>query len=143
MKCALCNEELSYVEQYVSWYCYKCKKYMNQIFDASGIVLTTTETVPGQRVELILGIVKGVCAKGLAPGAGYSGLGAALSGQDILPISNVITDCTNIATYKMFEEAFSLKANAIVGVKYSTSELGKEAAEMIVYGTAVITKKAD
>ena len=140
MKCVLCDEELGYVEEYVQWYCYKCKKYMNQIFEASDIVMTTTETVPGQRIELILGIVKGVCAKGLKPGAGYAGLTAAISGQDIPPISNTILDCTNIATYKMFEEARSLKANAIVGVKYATTEIGKESAEMIVYGTAVITK---
>ncbi len=61
-------------------------------------------------------------------------------GGEIKGYTEMIEEAREIATERMVEEATKLGANAIIGIKYSTSAVMQGAAEILVYGTAVKIK---
>ena len=52
----------------------------------------------------------------------------------------MIKEARQIATKRMVDEASSLGADAVVGIRYGSSAVMQGAAEIIVYGTAVTLK---
>ena len=63
-------------------------------------------------------------------------------GGEIAGYTEMIKEARQIATKRMVDDAESLGADAIVGVRYGSSQVMSSAAEIIAYGTAVkIAKK--
>jgi uncharacterized protein YbjQ (UPF0145 family) len=53
----------------------------------------------------------------------------------------MIREARNQATYRMIQEAQKMGANAIIGIRYGSSEVMQGSAEIIAYGTAVKIKE--
>ena len=51
--------------------------------------------------------------------------------------NEMMNDARELATKRMIDEAKTLNADAVVNVRYASSEIMQGAAEVIVYGTAV------
>ena len=60
-----------------------------------------------------------------------------LVGGELKKYNEMMDTARNIATERMEAEAQALGANAIIGVRYTTSSIMQGAAEIMVYGTAV------
>ncbi|RLM76874.1 YbjQ family protein, partial [Halobellus sp. Atlit-38R] len=58
-------------------------------------------------------------------------------GGELKSYTGLMTDARDEATERMIEEAEAIDADAIVGVRYVTSEVTQGAAEILTYGTAV------
>jgi uncharacterized protein YbjQ (UPF0145 family) len=58
-------------------------------------------------------------------------------GGEIRGYTEMLTEARNIATDRMIEQATMLGADAIVGVRYTTSAIVDGASELLVFGTAV------
>ena len=104
------------------------------------MIVTTTETIPKKEVSKILGIVKGntVRARNLGRDIG-AGL-KHLVGGEIKTYSNMTTTSRNEAYNRMVNDAIKLGADAIIGMKFTTSMIMQGASEMLAYGTAVKLK---
>ena len=105
------------------------------------MLLTTLESynVPEAKVE-ILGLVKGSTIKTVNM---FKDIGSAfktLIGGELKNYTKMIDDARAEATRKMTMEAEAMGANAILGVRFSTSSVMQGAAEIMVYGTAVRIK---
>lgn len=104
------------------------------------IIVTTTETIPGKEVKEILGIAKGntVRARNLGRdiGAGLKNL----VGGEIKTYSNMTTTSREEAFNRMVNQAIDMSADAIIGMKFTTSMIMQGASEMLAYGTAVKLK---
>ena len=61
-------------------------------------------------------------------------------GGEVKGYTKMIAEARSVATSRMIEEANSLGADAIVGVRYGSSGVMQGASEIIVYGTAVKLK---
>lgn len=100
------------------------------------MMLTTIDVIPGKQYEAI-GIVKGnmVQTKNLGKdiGAGFK----SLVGGEIRAYSDMMNEARATATKRMVEEAESLGADAIVGMRYASASVMAGAAEILAYGTAV------
>ncbi len=106
----------------------------------TGMIVTTTETIPGAQVAQILGVVKGNTVRarniGRDIGAGLKNL----VGGEIKTYSNMTTTAREEAFNRMVNQAIDLKADAIIGMKFMTSMIMQGASEMLAYGTAVKLK---
>ncbi len=98
--------------------------------------LVSIEYIPGQEFD-VLGMVKGnvVQSKNIGKdiGAGFK----TLVGGELKGYTDMLQEARQIATKRMVDEAESIGADAIIGVRFSSSAIMQGAAEVIAYGTAV------
>jgi len=104
------------------------------------MIVVTTNEIPNQKVSIVKGLVQGSTVQtrhvGRDIGAGLK----TLVGGEIQGYSDLMQTARNIALERMVEEAEKLGANAIIGMRYQTSQVMNSAAEVIAYGTAVIVE---
>lgn len=100
--------------------------------------ILTTQTVEGYTIVDVKGLVEGSTVQtrhvGRDIGAGLK----TLVGGEIKGYSDLLIKARDIAKQRMIENAQALGANAIVGVRYQTSQVMNTASEIIIYGTAVV-----
>jgi len=102
------------------------------------MIITTTEQIPGKKIQKILGIVKGNTVRTRHIGKDITALFKNIVGGEIEEYSELLSSAREQAIDRMIKNAYNLGANAIVGVRFSSSFVMQNAAEIIVYGTAVI-----
>lgn len=100
------------------------------------MILATTEMIGGKEFET-LGIVKGSTVQTVNAirdiGAGLKGL----VGGELVKYNEMMNNARALATKRMVEEAEAIGADAIIGLRYTTSSIMQGAAEVLAYGTAV------
>jgi uncharacterized protein YbjQ (UPF0145 family) len=106
----------------------------------SEIIVTTGEEVPGKKVSQVLGVVRGSTVRarniGRDIGAGFKNL----VGGEIKTYTEMTSQSRDEAFNRMVNEAVKLKADAIIGMRFSTSMVMQGASEMLAFGTAVKLK---
>lgn len=107
------------------------------------LLLVTTPNIPGETIEKTLGLVKGSTIRAKHLGKDISAAFRHLVGGEMKEYSDMLTEARQIATKLMVDEARSLGANAIVNIRYASSSVLQGAAEIVVYGTAVIFKESE
>lgn len=98
--------------------------------------LVSIDHIPGKEIEA-LGIVKGTIVQSKHFGKDFMAAMKTLVGGEITGYTEMINEARQIATKRMVDEANALGADAIVGVRYSSSMVMTGASEMVAYGTAV------
>ncbi len=98
--------------------------------------LVSIENIPGQNYE-VLGIVKGTIVQSKNFGRDFMAGMKTLVGGEIVGYTEMLVEARQIATKRMVDEADQLGADAIIGVRYSSSSVMQGAAEVLAYGTAV------
>lgn len=100
--------------------------------------ITTTEEIPDRTVKAILGVVFGSCVQtkhlGKDIGAGLR----TIVGGEAKGYTEMLEEARRTATDRMVQQAAALGANAIVTMRYVTSQTMRGAAEIVAFGTAVI-----
>ncbi len=99
------------------------------------LTLTTFE-VPGKEIEP-LGLVKGNVVQAKHIGRDLMAGLKNLAGGEIKGYTELLTESRQIAYDRMLAEAEALGADAIVGLRFSSSQVMEGASEIIAYGTAV------
>ncbi|MEC7386175.1 MAG: YbjQ family protein [Gemmatimonadota bacterium] len=101
------------------------------------MILVTTEHVPGQQETASLGLVRGSSIRARHLGRDIMAAFRNMAGGEVLEYSKLLGESREQAIDRMIEEADSLGADAIIGVRFQTSMVMQGAAEMLCYGTAV------
>ncbi len=102
------------------------------------MLLSTTDTICGKTITRHLGLVRGNTIRARHLGKDILAGLRNLVGGEIAEYTKLLGESREQAIDRMIEEAQKLGANAIVGVRFSTSEVMTHAAEILAYGTAVI-----
>lgn len=98
--------------------------------------LISIENIPGKEFE-VLGLVKGTIVQSKHIGRDFMAGLKTIVGGEIRPYTEMLAEARDMATRRMIAEAESLGADAIVGVRFSSSAVMQNAAEVIAFGTAV------
>ena len=98
--------------------------------------LLSIEYIPGAEIEA-LGMVKGTIVHTKNVGKHFMAGMKTLVGGEIVGYTQMLEEARQIAVKRMVDEAKALGADAIIGVRYGSSQLMAGAAEVIAYGTAV------
>ena len=102
--------------------------------------LVSIDYIPGEEIVEALGIVKGQVVQSKNIGRDFMAGMKTIVGGEIAGYTEMIKEARQIATKRMVDEAESLGADAIIGVRYGSSQVMTSAAEIIAYGTAVKLK---
>ena len=98
--------------------------------------LISIDNYPGKEYE-VLGLVKGTVVQTKNVGRDFMAGMKTLVGGEIAGYTEMLIEARQIATKRMVDEAESLGADAIIGIKFGSSMVMQGAAEVIAYGTAV------
>ena len=105
------------------------------------MIITTTNDLPGYEVDEILGEVFGLTVRsrnlGSQLGAGFK----SMLGGELKGMTKALVESRTQVIERMVEEAEAKGANAILGMRFDTSEMGGTWTEICAYGTAVRIQK--
>ena len=104
------------------------------------MVITTTEAVPGKEIAQILGIAKGNAIRTRHIGSHLAAGLMTIVGGEFKGYVKALDETRAEAEERMIAEAKALNADAIVQVRYATSQVMDGASEILAYGTAVRLK---
>ena len=104
------------------------------------MIITNTETIAGKEITEVLGIARGSTVRTRNVGRDFLAGLKNIVGGEIKGYTKLIADSRESAIERMIADATSLGADAIVNVRFSTSQLMQGAAEIMAYGTAVKLK---
>jgi uncharacterized protein YbjQ (UPF0145 family) len=107
---------------------------------AKNIIIVTTDSIQGREIVETLGLVKGNTIQTRHIGSDIVAGLKSLIGGEIKGYVKAFTRAREEATERMLAEAEVLGADAIVCVRYSTSQIMNGGAEILAYGTAVKLK---
>jgi uncharacterized protein YbjQ (UPF0145 family) len=101
------------------------------------MIVVTTEAVTGRRITASLGLVRGNTIRARHLGRDIGAVLRNMVGGEIREYTKMMAEAREQALDRMKEEAEALDADAIVGVRLTTSMLMSGAAEIVAFGTAV------
>ncbi len=107
----------------------------------TNIIITTANNIPGKEVEEVLGIVKGSTVRARNIGRDITASIRNLVGGEVRTYTEMTKNARDEAYNRMVNEAVEMKADAIIGIRFTTSMVMAGASEMLAYGTAVKFKK--
>lgn len=109
---------------------------MNQLKRDDNIIITTTENIPGYEIET-LGIVFGNTVRAKHLGKDIMAGLKNIVGGELRGYSEMLADARAEAMNRMVDEAEKLGADAVVNIRFTTSQTMAGAAELLAYGTAM------
>jgi uncharacterized protein YbjQ (UPF0145 family) len=105
------------------------------------MIVTTMNDIPGYEVDEVYGEVMGLTVRSRNLG---SQIGAGLKsivGGELKGMTTALVDSRQQVRERMVEEAEALGANAIIAMRFDTSDMGGNWTEICAYGTAVRVHK--
>ena len=105
------------------------------------MLIVTTENIPGYRVVEVKGQVFGVVvrSRGLA-GNVLAGL-RSIFGGEITEYTSLLEEARRHAVDRLVKNAKLMGGNAVVMMRFDSSEIGQTMSEIVAYGTAVVVEK--
>ena len=106
------------------------------------MLITTTNDLPGYTVEEVYGEVFGLTVRSRNVGSQMGAGLKSLMGGELKGMTKALVQSREDVIARMVEEAEAKGANAIVAMRFDTSEMGGTWTEICAYGTAVKTTPA-
>jgi len=104
------------------------------------MIITTTDSIAGKKVVRTIGWVKGNTIRARHIGkdivAGLRGI----VGGEIIEYTKMMAEAREESIARLIEDAEAQGANAVVGLRFSTSLVMQNASEILAYGTAVVVE---
>lgn len=101
------------------------------------MIVVTTDVVPGKQTLQTIGIVRGNTVRAAHAGQDMAAWFKNVVGGEIEEYTKLLAESREQALDRMIAEAAARGANAVVGVRFVTSEIASGCAELLAYGTAV------
>ena len=105
------------------------------------MIVATTHEIPGYDINEVLGIVEGNTIRARSVLRDVLAILKNVIGGEIEEYTKLMAESRDQALDRMIEEAEKIGADAILDMRFSTSEVMSGAAEILAYGTAVKLKK--
>jgi uncharacterized protein YbjQ (UPF0145 family) len=104
------------------------------------VIITTADKVQGEDIEKTIGLVRGNTIRARHVGRDIMAGLRGIVGGEIVEYTKMMAQAREEAIQRMAEDAEAQGANAIVGMRFATSMIMQNAAEVLAYGTAVVLK---
>ncbi|HEV2187746.1 MAG TPA: heavy metal-binding domain-containing protein [Stellaceae bacterium] len=102
------------------------------------MLVVTTENVPDHRVVELKGQCFGVVVRSRGLGGNIMAGLRSLAGGEIHEYTQLLEDARRSAIDRMVQNATVMGANAIVMMRFDSSEIGHTMSEIVAYGTAAV-----
>ncbi|KXZ73754.1 hypothetical protein AVENLUH5627_00456 [Acinetobacter venetianus] len=104
------------------------------------MLLSNLESVPAHEIVRQFDVVYGSTVRSKHVGRDLMAGLKNIVGGELTGYTELLEESRQEATQRMIDKARALGANAIVGIRFSTSNIAQGASELFVYGTAVVVQ---
>jgi len=105
------------------------------------MIVTTTGSIPGRKIIRTLGLVRGNTIRARHLGRDITAALRGIVGGEVYEYTKMMAEAREQSVDRMLEEARALGADAVIELRFTTSMIMAGAAEILCYGTAVITEE--
>jgi uncharacterized protein YbjQ (UPF0145 family) len=109
---------------------------------AGSFPVTTALELPGFTVQQNLGVAFGLVVRSMGLARGITASVRALRQGEVPEYTSLLEDSRRHAVDRMIENARLLGANAVVSMRFDSSEIGQQFTEIVAYGSAVVVVPA-
>jgi uncharacterized protein YbjQ (UPF0145 family) len=106
------------------------------------MLISTTNELPGYEIEEVFGEVFGLTVRSRNIGSQFGAGLKSMIGGELKGMTKALHDSRQQVIDRMCDEAEAKGGNAIVAMRFDTSEMGNTWTEICAYGTAVKARKA-
>ena len=106
------------------------------------MIVTTMNDIPGYEVDEVYGEVMGLTVRSRNVGSQIGASLKSILGGELKGMTKALVDSRHAVMERMQQEAEAKGANAIIAMRFDTSEMGPNWTEICAYGTAVRVSKA-
>ncbi|MGY8872771.1 MAG: heavy metal-binding domain-containing protein [Pseudomonadales bacterium] len=101
------------------------------------MIYSTTETIPGRDITEIVGVVTGSVVQAKHIGRDIMAGLKSIVGGEIRGYTEMLTDARDVAIQRLVASATEKGADAVVGIRFTTSAIMDGSSEILAFGTAV------
>ena len=105
------------------------------------MLIVTTETVPGYRVTEVKGQCFGVVVRSRGLGGNLMAGLRSIVGGEIHEYTQMLEEARRHAIDRLVENAALMGANAVLVMRFDSSEIGETMSEIVAYGTAAVIER--
>ena len=105
------------------------------------MIISTMNDLPGYEITEVLGEVFGLTVRSRNVGSQIGASFKSLVGGELKGMTKALVDSRNQVQQRMVEEAVAKGGDAILAMRFDTSEMGGNWTEICAYGTAVRVRK--
>ena len=105
------------------------------------MLIATTENISGYRVVDVKGEVFGLVVRSRGIGGNLMAGLRSLKGGEIKEYTSLLETTRRDAIDRMIQNAQAMGANAVVMMRFDSSEIGETMSEIVAYGTAVVIER--
>ncbi len=102
------------------------------------MIISTSPQIEGKTIVKTIGLVKGSTIRARHLGRDIMAGLRGMVGGEITEYTKMMAEAREEAIRRMVEDAEKTGANAVVGMRFSTSMIMQNAAEVLAYGTGVV-----
>ncbi|MGI8803550.1 MAG: YbjQ family protein [Solirubrobacteraceae bacterium] len=110
--------------------------------DRAGMPITTGLELSGMVIRQDLGVCFGLVVRSMGLAKSFTAGFSALRQGEVSQYTELLEDSRRHAVDRMIENAQLLGANAVVAMRFDSSEMGQQLTEIVAYGTAVVVERA-
>jgi uncharacterized protein YbjQ (UPF0145 family) len=107
------------------------------------IPVTTALGFVGMAVERELGLTFGLVVRSMGIVKGFGAQLTAMRQGEVPQYTSLLEDSRRHAIDRMIDNARLLGANAIIAMRFDSSEISQQLTEIVAYGTAVVVRPVD
>ncbi len=104
------------------------------------MIIITSDQVEGKKITKTIGLVRGSTIRARHVGRDIMAGLRSLVGGEITDYTKMMAEAREQAIQRMVEDAEKKGANAVVGMKFTTSMIMSNASEILAYGTGVVVE---
>jgi uncharacterized protein YbjQ (UPF0145 family) len=106
------------------------------------MIVTTMNDIPGYEIDDVYGEVFGLTVRSRNIGSQFGAGLKSILGGELKGMTKALVDSRNEVMARMVTEAEAKGANAVIAMRFDTSEMGPNWTEICAYGTAARVHKA-
>jgi len=109
---------------------------------SSAFPVTTAFEIPGLAVDAQLGVAFGLVVRSMGFAKSFGASLSALRQGEVSQYTELLEDSRRHAIDRMVDNAKLLGGNAVIAMRFDSSEIGQQLTEIVAYGTAVVARRA-
>lgn len=105
------------------------------------IIVVTTASVPGYRIKEVKGVVRAGTVRATHIGRDIMAIIRNIKGGEVREYTELLAEAREEVLRRLIQGAKQMGANAVIGLRFSSANVGSGFAEIFAYGTAVVVEK--